>query len=36
MLVGAFVARQLIEDRPPDQAFLTRYIDAVVLPALGV
>ncbi|ATW48958.1 TetR/AcrR family transcriptional regulator [Streptomyces xantholiticus] len=36
MLVGAFVARQLIEDRTPDQAFLTDYLDAVVLPALGV
>lgn len=36
MLVGAFVARQLIEDRTPDRAFLTQYIDAVVLPALGV
>ena len=36
MLVGAFVARQLIENRTPDQAFLTHYLDAVVLPALGV
>ncbi|MER7662594.1 MULTISPECIES: TetR/AcrR family transcriptional regulator [unclassified Streptomyces] len=36
MLVGAFVARQMIEDRIPDRAFLTHYIDAVVLPALGV
>ncbi|MFD3437601.1 TetR/AcrR family transcriptional regulator [Streptomyces sp. NPDC058685] len=36
MLVGAFVARQMIEDRLPDRAFLTQYIDAVVLPALGV
>nr|WP_107090683.1 TetR/AcrR family transcriptional regulator [Streptomyces sp. WM6378] len=35
MLVGAFVARQLIEDRPVDRAFLGHYIDAVVLPALG-
>ncbi|MFI6689444.1 TetR/AcrR family transcriptional regulator [Streptomyces sp. NPDC050485] len=35
MLVGAFVARQLIEDRPMDKAFLADYIDAVVLPALG-
>ncbi|MEV5280001.1 TetR/AcrR family transcriptional regulator [Streptomyces sp. NPDC051994] len=35
MLVGAFVARQLIEDRPVDKAFLADYIDAVVLPALG-
>jgi AcrR family transcriptional regulator len=36
MLVGAFVVRHLIEDRTPDQAFLTDYLDAVVLPALGV
>ncbi|MEU2428060.1 MULTISPECIES: TetR/AcrR family transcriptional regulator [unclassified Streptomyces] len=36
MLVGAFVARQLIEDRNVDQAFLSDYLDAVVLPALGV
>ncbi|MFK8847141.1 TetR/AcrR family transcriptional regulator [Streptomyces sp. Ac-502] len=36
MLVGAFVAQQLIEDRPPDRAFLAAYVDAVVLPALGV
>ncbi|MFC7306173.1 TetR/AcrR family transcriptional regulator [Streptomyces monticola] len=36
MLVGAFVARQLIEDRPPDKAFLADYVDAVILPALGI
>jgi AcrR family transcriptional regulator len=36
MLVGAFVVRRLIEDRTPDRTFLTQYIDAVVLPALGV
>ncbi|MEV3990361.1 TetR/AcrR family transcriptional regulator [Streptomyces sp. NPDC049837] len=36
MLIGAFVARPLVEDRPVDQAFLTAYVDAVVLPALGV
>lgn len=35
MLVGAFVARQLIDELPPTQAFLRSYIDAVVLPALG-
>ncbi|MBT2505537.1 TetR/AcrR family transcriptional regulator [Streptomyces sp. ISL-98] len=35
MLVGAFVAQQLIEDRSPDRAFLADYLDAVVLPALG-
>lgn len=36
MLVGAFATRTLIDDRPPTRAFLTSYIDAVVLPALGV
>ncbi|WP_155059779.1 TetR/AcrR family transcriptional regulator [Streptomyces blattellae] len=36
MMFGAFVARGLIEDLPPTRAFLTSYIDAVVLPALGV
>ncbi|CAM5282897.1 TetR family transcriptional regulator [Streptomyces badius] len=36
MLVGALAARQLIEDRPLDQAFLMDYVDAVILPALGV
>lgn len=35
MLVGAFVARQLIEARSPDRAFVADYVDAVVLPALG-
>jgi len=36
MLVGAFATRTLIDDQPPTQAFLNSYIDAVVLPALGV
>ncbi|MDL5202093.1 TetR/AcrR family transcriptional regulator [Streptomyces sp. ALI-76-A] len=36
MLVGAFATRTLIDDRPPSQEFLLSYIDAVVLPALGV
>ncbi|MFH8609435.1 TetR/AcrR family transcriptional regulator [Streptomyces sp. NPDC018029] len=36
MMVGAFVARDLIEDRPVDRDFLASYIDAVILPALGV
>ncbi|MFF7856564.1 TetR/AcrR family transcriptional regulator C-terminal ligand-binding domain-containing protein [Streptomyces sp. NPDC007904] len=35
MLVGAFATRTLIDDLPPTRAFLTSYIDAVVLPALG-
>ncbi|WP_255948344.1 TetR/AcrR family transcriptional regulator [Streptomyces odontomachi] len=34
MLVGALVVRGLIDDQPPTQAFLTSYMDAVVLPAL--
>ncbi|EGX58231.1 TetR family transcriptional regulator [Streptomyces zinciresistens K42] len=36
MIVGAFATRSLIDDRPPTQDFLMSYIDAVVLPALGV
>ncbi|MFD9861825.1 TetR/AcrR family transcriptional regulator [Streptomyces alboflavus] len=36
MLVGAFVARGLVEERPADQEFLRSYINAVILPALGV
>ncbi|MEU0914943.1 TetR/AcrR family transcriptional regulator [Streptomyces althioticus] len=36
MLVGAFATRMLIDEQPPTQAFLRSYIDAVVLPALGV
>ncbi|QEU93814.1 TetR/AcrR family transcriptional regulator [Streptomyces kanamyceticus] len=36
MLVGGFVARDLIEDRTVDREFLTSYIDAVILPALGI
>ncbi|MGW1161945.1 TetR/AcrR family transcriptional regulator [Streptomyces sp. NPDC002513] len=36
MLVGGFATRTLFEDQPPTQAFLTSYLDAVVLPALGV
>ncbi|MGW0900314.1 TetR-like C-terminal domain-containing protein, partial [Streptomyces goshikiensis] len=36
MLIGAFIALPLIEDRPVDRDFLTDFIDAVVFPALGV
>ncbi|MBC2869205.1 TetR/AcrR family transcriptional regulator [Streptomyces mexicanus] len=36
MLAGGFAVRALIEDQPPTQEFLRSYIDAVVLPALGV
>ncbi|MEV3859589.1 TetR/AcrR family transcriptional regulator [Streptomyces sp. NPDC050095] len=35
MLVGAFATRTLIDEQPPTQAYLTSYIDAVVLPALS-
>lgn len=35
MLIGAFIARPLIDDQPVDTAFLRGYIDAVVLPSLG-
>ncbi|MET9506645.1 TetR/AcrR family transcriptional regulator [Streptomyces sp. NPDC006259] len=36
MMIGAFAARNMLDDQPPTQAFLISYIDAVVLPALGV
>ncbi|WP_328719973.1 TetR/AcrR family transcriptional regulator [Streptomyces sp. NBC_00247] len=36
MLIGAFAARQLVDGRPVDQAFLLEYVDSVVLQALGV
>jgi AcrR family transcriptional regulator len=36
MMVGGFVTRALLDDRPPTQEFLISYVDAVVLPALGV
>ncbi|WP_030419635.1 TetR/AcrR family transcriptional regulator [Streptomyces sp. SCSIO 75703] len=36
MLVGGFATRTLLEDQPPTRAFLSSYIDAVMLPALGV
>ncbi|MFF1833766.1 TetR/AcrR family transcriptional regulator [Streptomyces sp. NPDC058231] len=36
MLVGGLVARQFIENRPADQAFVIDYVDSVVLPALGL
>ncbi|PZT69306.1 TetR family transcriptional regulator [Streptomyces sp. SW4] len=36
MLVGGFATRTLLDDQPPTRAYLTSYIDAVVLPALGV
>ncbi|GHI90664.1 TetR/AcrR family transcriptional regulator [Streptomyces olivaceus] len=36
MLIGGFATRTLLDDQPPTQAFLASYLDAVVLPALGV
>ncbi|MFE3518430.1 TetR/AcrR family transcriptional regulator [Streptomyces sp. NPDC059166] len=36
MMIGAFAAREMVEDRPVDQAFLADYAEAVVFPALGV
>ncbi|MFF4222769.1 TetR/AcrR family transcriptional regulator [Streptomyces sp. L500] len=36
MMIGGFLARPLIEDRAPDAEFLTHYVDAVIIPALGV
>ncbi|MFI8205721.1 TetR/AcrR family transcriptional regulator [Streptomyces sp. NPDC085937] len=35
MLTGAFTTRKLIDGQPPTQAYLTSYIDAVVLPTLA-
>ena len=36
MIIGAFVARPLVDDQPIDHAFITDYVNAVVLPSLGV
>ncbi|MFG2603890.1 TetR/AcrR family transcriptional regulator [Streptomyces sp. NPDC048514] len=36
MMIGGFAARTMIDELPPTQDFLLSYIDAVVLPALGV
>ncbi|WP_416973874.1 TetR/AcrR family transcriptional regulator [Streptomyces sp. 4F14] len=36
MMVGGFATRMLLDDQPPTQGFLISYIDAVVLPALGI
>lgn len=36
ILVGALIAHPLIDDQPVGPSFLGRYIDAVVLPALGL
>ncbi|GAA3810201.1 TetR/AcrR family transcriptional regulator [Streptomyces phyllanthi] len=36
MMLGAFATRTLLDELPPTQEFLRSYIDAVILPALGV
>ncbi|WP_406394535.1 TetR/AcrR family transcriptional regulator [Streptomyces sp. NBC_00887] len=36
MMIGAFAAREMVDDRSVDQAFLIDYVEAVVFPALGV
>jgi AcrR family transcriptional regulator len=36
LILGALLTRPLVENRHPDGAYLRRYVDAVVLPALGV
>ena len=36
MLVGAYMTRWLIDGAPVDPAYLTDYIDSVILPVLGV
>ncbi len=36
MMLGAFATRALVDQLPPTQSFLKSYVDAVVLPALGV
>jgi AcrR family transcriptional regulator len=36
LMLGALITRPLVENRPADRAYLRRYLDAVVLPALGL
>lgn len=36
LLVGAFATHALLDDQPLTRAYLTSYMDAVILPALGV
>ncbi|MFF2514416.1 TetR/AcrR family transcriptional regulator [Streptomyces sp. NPDC058086] len=36
MVLGAVIARTLIDDQPPTRAFLSAYVEAVIIPALGV
>jgi AcrR family transcriptional regulator len=35
LMVGALIARPLVDNRHADRAYLRKYVDAVVLPALG-
>ncbi|WP_432194242.1 TetR/AcrR family transcriptional regulator [Streptomyces sp. bgisy027] len=36
VMLGAVIARPLLEDRPADAAYLAQFVDAMVLPALGL
>ncbi|WP_432135550.1 MULTISPECIES: TetR/AcrR family transcriptional regulator [unclassified Streptomyces] len=36
MMVGGWATRALLDDQPPTQAYIRSYLDAVVLPALGI
>jgi AcrR family transcriptional regulator len=36
LMVGALIARPLVDSREADRAYLRKYVDAVVLPALGM
>ena len=36
MMLGGFAIRTLIDELPPTQEFLVSYIDAGLLPALGI
>jgi AcrR family transcriptional regulator len=36
LMVGALITRPLVENRHADRSYLRRYVDAVVLPALGL
>jgi AcrR family transcriptional regulator len=36
LMVGALIARPLVDNRDADRPYLRKYVDAVVLPALGV
>ncbi|TQE35879.1 TetR/AcrR family transcriptional regulator [Streptomyces ipomoeae] len=36
MLIGALVTQPLLENKPADVVFLRHYIDAVIVPALGL